>query len=255
MDDPRAVLNLPMNYDRPGYLLYQTVHGKPLTVAYISRDDPRTLTERMPVLQHFRHLGPDILAVDPAAVGPTVLADLGVGTVVLDRYKMPGGDERTYTEQLAQEIFAGQSPAYEDERITAYRVEPVQVREPYLALGPLNWGPLTAEAGAPAYRTVTGSPATLTIHHLAAPARLRMHYRMADAGSMRVMAGAGKWLLAELPAAPDGGEVVIDLAPLLPPEEPGPLAAPLIVELWPAGGLELRIDSLRLDLGAVDSPL
>ena len=25
--DPRAVLNLPMNYDRPGYLLYQTVHG------------------------------------------------------------------------------------------------------------------------------------------------------------------------------------------------------------------------------------
>ena len=54
--DPRAVLNLPMNYDRPGYLLYQTVHGKPLTVAYISRNDPRTLTERVPVLQHFRHL-------------------------------------------------------------------------------------------------------------------------------------------------------------------------------------------------------
>lgn len=35
-----AVLNLPMNYDRPGYLLYQTVHQRPLTVAYISRDDP-----------------------------------------------------------------------------------------------------------------------------------------------------------------------------------------------------------------------
>ena len=103
----RAVLNLPMNYDRPGYLLYQTVHGKPLTVAYISRDDPRTLTERMPVLQHFRHLGPDILDVDPAAVGPTVLADLGVGTVVLDRYKMPGGDERTYTERLGGQSFPG----------------------------------------------------------------------------------------------------------------------------------------------------
>ncbi len=58
--DPRAVLNLPMNYDRPGYLLYQTVHHKPLTVAYISRDDPRTLTTRVPVLQQFRHLGPDI---------------------------------------------------------------------------------------------------------------------------------------------------------------------------------------------------
>ncbi len=35
-----AVLNLPMNYDRPGYLLYQTVHQHPLTVAYISRDRP-----------------------------------------------------------------------------------------------------------------------------------------------------------------------------------------------------------------------
>ena len=46
--EPRsgAVLNLPMNWDRPGYLLYQTVHQKPLTVAYISREDPRTLTER-----------------------------------------------------------------------------------------------------------------------------------------------------------------------------------------------------------------
>ncbi len=41
--DPRpgAVLNLPMNWDRPGYLLYQTEHSKPLTAAYISREDPR----------------------------------------------------------------------------------------------------------------------------------------------------------------------------------------------------------------------
>ncbi|MCR6679099.1 hypothetical protein NVV43_26825, partial [Escherichia marmotae] len=75
------MLNLPMNYDRPGYLLYQTVHQKPLTVAYISRDDPRTLTERAPVLQHLRHLGPDIIDVDPAQVGLTVLYDLGIGTV------------------------------------------------------------------------------------------------------------------------------------------------------------------------------
>jgi hypothetical protein len=253
--DARAVLNLPMNYDRPGYLLYQTVHGKPLTVAYISRDDPRTLTERVPVLQHFRHLGPDILDVDPAVVGPTILADLGVGTVVLDRYKMPGGDERTYTEQLARAIFAGQPPVYEDERITAFQVKPVQMREPYLALGPLNWGALTVDSGAPAYRVITGSPATLSIHHLAAPAQLRMHYRTAGAGSLRVMAGDGKQLLAELPAAPDGGEAVIDLAPLLPLEEQGPPAAPLVVELRPAAGLALRIDSLRLDLGAADSPL
>ena len=102
---PGAVLNLPMNWDRPGYLLYQTEHGKPLTVAYISRDDPRTLTERAPVLQHFRHLGPDIIAFDLAAQGQQVLADLGVRWVTLDRYKMPGGREREYTEAAAQAIF------------------------------------------------------------------------------------------------------------------------------------------------------
>ncbi|MGL4648788.1 MAG: hypothetical protein ACRC1H_05220, partial [Caldilineaceae bacterium] len=115
-----ALLNLPMNYDRPGYLLYQTEHGRPLTVAYISRDDPRTLTERVPLLQHLRHLRPDIITADLAAVGPTILADLGVGTVVLDRYKMPEGAERAYTEAVAAEVFDGVAPQYEDERITVY---------------------------------------------------------------------------------------------------------------------------------------
>ncbi len=106
---PGAVLNLPMNWDRPGYLLYQTEHGKPLSVAYISRDDPRTLTERVPVLQHFRHLGPDIITFDLAAQGQQVLADLGVRWVTLDRYKMPGGRERAYTESTAQAIFGTNS--------------------------------------------------------------------------------------------------------------------------------------------------
>ncbi len=140
-----SVLNLPVNWDRPGYLLYQTVHGKPLTAAYISREDPRTLIERAPVLQHFRHLGPDILALDLAAQGRQVLADLQVRWVVLDRYKMPGGEERAYTEAAAAEIFGGQPPAYEDERITVYALQEDTVAatapaEPYLILGP-DWGP------------------------------------------------------------------------------------------------------------------
>jgi hypothetical protein len=138
-----AVLNLPMNWDRPGYLLYQTVHGKPLTVAYISRDDPRTLTERVPVLQHFRHLGPDIIRFDLARQGLQVLNDLDVGWVVLDRYKMPGGEERAYTESAAAEIFAGHPPAYQDDRITAYAVPKSEAVAPYLMLGE-GWGPFDA---------------------------------------------------------------------------------------------------------------
>ena len=178
--EEKALLNLPMNYDRPGYLLYQTVHGKPLTVAYISRDDPRTLTERVPILQHFRHLGPDIIQVDEAALGQlgrTVLADLDVGWVVLDRYKMPGGLERDYTDALAGAIFAGQPPLFEDERVTAFAVPPVETPAAYVALGPLHWGPLSDEGDAPAARPLLDGPARLDLHHVPAGASLRVTYR------------------------------------------------------------------------------
>ena len=173
-----AVLNLPMNYDRPGYLLYQTVHGRPLTVAYISRDDPRTLTERVPVLQQFRHLGPDIVGDDPAYAGMTVLNDLGVEFVVLDRYKMPGGKEREFTEALARSIFAGDRPAYEDERLTVYRVRPVEDRTPYIELGPLNWGAFASGDGdKPASRSVGDGPACMTVRHAAGAVALAVDYR------------------------------------------------------------------------------
>ncbi|MCB0095073.1 MAG: hypothetical protein KDE46_05095, partial [Caldilineaceae bacterium] len=159
-----SVLNLPMNYDRPGYLLYQTVHQKPLTVAYISRDDPRTLTERAPVLQHFRHLGPDIINVDPGQVGLTVLHDLQVDYVVLDRYKMPGGLEREYTSALAQAIFGNRAPLFEDERLTVYQMPAVDSAEPYIVLGPLNWGPYQ-QAEDRQFRTLLEGPATVQVYH------------------------------------------------------------------------------------------
>ncbi len=144
-DRTGSVLNLPVNWDRPGYLLYQTVHGKPLAAAYISREDPRTLIERAPVLQHFRHLGPDIISLDLAAQGQQVLADLDVRWVVLDRYKMPGGEERAYTEAATAEVFGDQPPVYEDDRITVYFVREYEVvapgpQQPYLVLG-ADWGP------------------------------------------------------------------------------------------------------------------
>jgi hypothetical protein len=124
-NDPRpgAVLNLPVNWDRPWFLLYQTVHRKPLAAAYISREDPRTLVDRAPVLRYFRHLGADgtgdfNLALD----GEKALAELGIRWVVLDRYKMPGGPEREVTEAGARAIFGDRKPVYEDERITVYEV-------------------------------------------------------------------------------------------------------------------------------------
>lgn len=43
---PGVVFNLPANFERPGYLLYQITHGKPITTGYVTRDDPKTLRER-----------------------------------------------------------------------------------------------------------------------------------------------------------------------------------------------------------------
>ena len=213
---PGAVLNLPMNYDRPGYLLYQTVHRKPLTVAYISRDDPRTLTERSPVLQHLRHLGPDILDVDPVALGPTVLADLGVGWVVADRYKMPGGLEREYTSALAAAIFAGQPPLHEDERITAWRVTPPQTPLPYLLLGPLGWGPLVDENGVQG-RWLGEEPAGLLFRHTpGVNERVTVRYRSLPGVTLSLLLPAlADTQIALLPPAPDGAEVMLDFSVLL----------------------------------------
>ncbi len=228
---PGAVLNLPMNYDRPGYLLYQTVHGKPLSVAYISRDDPRTLTERIPVLQHFRHLRPDILDVDPVALGPTVLADLGVGWVVADRYKMPGGRERDYTSELAAAIFADQPPLYEDERITAWRVAPPENPLPYLFLGPLGWGALVEGEDGPG-RWLGDEAAVLIFRHLPGAAiHLTVRYRTLPGVSLSVkLPGLGDTQIATLPPAPADGEVTLDLSLWL-----GATALPTSVE--PVGSI------------------
>ena len=210
MTDVRGILNLPMNYDRPGYLLYQTVHQKPLAVAYISRDDPRTLTERIPVLQHFRHLGPDILDVDPVTVGRTVLTDLGIDLVIQDRYKMPGGLERSYTEELANAIFAADTPLYHDERITVHRVQPPAAPMPYLTLGPLNWGPLEQGEGG-LQRALIGQPAGLQLHHAPPHSQLRLRYRTLPGVSLQLRIAADR-LLATLAPAPAGATATVDVA-------------------------------------------
>jgi hypothetical protein len=202
-----AVLNLPMNYDRPGYLLYQTVHRRPITVAYISRDDPRTLTERVPLLQHWRHLGPDIIDVDPAKVGMTVLADLGVDQVILDRYKMPGGEERQYTEGLANALFAGVTPLYTDDRLTVYKTTPPSELVPYLELGPLNWGPLVVEESAH-YRALGAGPADLFLLHTQDGSQVVIDYR-SNAGAT-VSAGDSRW---QMVAAPNSGSITVNVPP------------------------------------------
>lgn len=193
---PGAVLNLPANWDRPGYLLYQTEHGKPLTVAYISRDDPRTLVHRAPVLQHFRHLGPDIIDLDLREQGQQVLADLDVRWVVLDRYKMPGGAERGYTEAAAAEIFGDQAPIFEDDRLTVYEVTGKGEHDPYIMLGE-DWESFD---GATKTRGFTGEATLLVVAEQEGVANLDVQLAPGDIAAVGVTSGNRISIRVELKA-------------------------------------------------------
>ncbi len=242
-----AVLNLPMNYDRPGYLLYQTVHGKPLTIAYISRDDPRTLTERVPLLQHLRHLGPDIIDADLATVGQTVLSDLGVQVVVLDRYKMPGGEERTYTEAVSKLVFDGVEPVYEDERITVYAVAPPQSPAAYIELASLGWGAWT-EAGAlddRMARAIAHPKACLIFHHLNADRTLSIEY----AGNVLAdVLSADGLVIAQLPPSETGTSSTVQVSLTV---ENGSTDRVCIAPLEQE---DARFEVLQLSLTTIDAP-
>ena len=193
-----AVLNLPANYERPWYLLYQITHGKPLATGYVTRDDPSVLRERAPVLSQFWYLGPDIhtQSFDLGKQGMQVLHDLlGVGWVVLDRYKMPGGPEREITTDYAQQIFAGQAPIYEDDRLTVYRVIEPAERGPYLILAP-GWAPRQSdEAGAVWRELPAGQPAGLEIISPSGePLGLEIEVAAPAGGKLVLMDAAGEVL-------------------------------------------------------------
>jgi hypothetical protein len=134
-----AVLELPMNWDRPAHLLYQTVHRKPLIAGYVTRPNPLSLVERVPVLQHFRFLRPDIITQDPREVAPQVLEYVGVRYVIVHDYMLPPGREREANLALVEEVFGAQAPAYEDGWITAYLAGGQGGDEPFLVLGE-GWG-------------------------------------------------------------------------------------------------------------------
>ena len=131
-----AVLNLPMDWDRPNYLLYQTVHGKRLTSAYTSRDNPLSLVDRTPFLQELRRPGmPHVAEGNPGDVGLSVLDAFGIRCVVIDLYQMPAEDQRRVTLAIVEQTFGSQQPVYRDERLIAYRVDKQVAAVPFVRLG------------------------------------------------------------------------------------------------------------------------
>ena len=202
--DPRpgGIMNLPMSWDRPNYLLQQTIHGKPLTAGYISREDPRTLPGRIPVLSDFRYKGPDINAVDVATHAATLFDFAGIRWVVVDRYQMPGGQasplraqargERDVTDALVGAIFQGRSPVYQDDRLSVYETWAPDPPLPFVELG-ADWGPwrpgpvrLVAGAATLVVHSPDGAPRSVII----VPAS-NIPFRLVDAAGQQVGASSG----------------------------------------------------------------
>jgi hypothetical protein len=119
---------------------------------------------------------------------------------------MPGGEEREYTEAVANALFAGQDATFADERITVFSVKPPESPQPYLELGPLNWRPLT-EADGVSYRAVGDGPAEVLLRHTQRGAQVVIAYQ-SDADGVVSSTDGDSW---KLPAAPNGGEMTVDL--------------------------------------------
>jgi hypothetical protein len=130
-----VIAELPMNWDRPTPMLYQTIHHKRLLTAYTSRDHPADLARRTPVFQQWRYLGPDIIDQPLDLIAPTIFADYNLRYIVLDYWQMPPGPERDSTEQWVAAALPGISPIYDDGRLKVYQALSKTVTQPYLSLG------------------------------------------------------------------------------------------------------------------------
>jgi|GEM_PF-663874 len=138
--EPGAVLEIPSGYhfDSSWHnvraMYYQTRHGRPLLVGYISRtpEDPYQVLERFPVI---RALSYETLTgqlarerIEPARARAD-LAMLGVRYIVLhpgDVLEVTRGDQEALdaARNLLEEVVG--PPLWEDERTATYRFEPTE---------------------------------------------------------------------------------------------------------------------------------
>ena len=166
-----SVVDIPMDWDRPANLLYQTVHEKPTVSGYTSRTNPLSPAWRTPVLQTFRYLGPDINVGDPHALAPTVLTDLDVRYIIIHKLDLPPGDYREATLDLADEVFDGWQVIVDNDWLKVFEVPQHPDPVPYLVLGE-GWAPRYWHNGGPA-RAMAAPVATLLVR-LPAPQMVRL---------------------------------------------------------------------------------
>jgi hypothetical protein len=157
-----TIAELPMNWDRPTPLLYQTIHGKKLLTAYTSRNNPLELAWRTPVFQHWRFLGPDIIDQPLDVIAPTIFYDFNLRYIVLDYWQMPPGPEREATERWVAAALPHVAPIYDDGRLKVYQSPSMASPQPYLTLGS-GWGERQESKSGEIFRTFSATE--LFLHH------------------------------------------------------------------------------------------
>jgi hypothetical protein len=208
-----AVMDIPMDWDRPANLLYQTVPQKPLISGYTSRDNPLAPAWRTPVLQTFRYLGPDINSGDAHSLAATVLTDLGVRYVIVHKTDLPPGEYRQTTLALADAVFAGWPVVVEDDWLKVFRMpDRVSAALPYLTLGE-GWSARQWQAEQPA-RAMAGGLATLSAHMPASqPARLEIDAYSSN-GPQQLQIQAGPDRIGTYQLGPQLSRIVTPAFPL-----------------------------------------
>jgi hypothetical protein len=179
--EPFAVMDIPMDWDRPANLLYQTVHQKPTVSGYTSRTNPMSPAWRTPVLQEFRYLGPDINLGDPRSLAYSVLTDLNVGYVIVHKTDLPPGDYRERTLSLVDEIFSGWPVVVDDDWLKVLKVPTTGTRRAYLVLGE-GWAPREWRQGGPARSLAR--PAASMVVHLPSPQTVHLEVDAQSTGAM-----------------------------------------------------------------------
>jgi hypothetical protein len=168
-----AVMDVPLDWDRPANLLYQAVHEKPTISGYTSRTNPLSPAWRTPLLQTFRYLGPDINVGDPRALAPTVLTDLNVRYVIVHKTDLPPGDYREATLSLANQVFDGWPVVVDDDWLKVFQVPRNSDPAPYLVLGE-GWAPRMLEDGNPARALADPSSRATILVRLPSPQTIHL---------------------------------------------------------------------------------
>ncbi len=160
-------------------MLYQTVHGRPILAAYISRTvENRNALPCSPLYRFTKPLeigATDIVTPATATQPLAVLHSLGIGTIAqYSRYDVEGGplvppDEARAIGALIGEVADG-PPFYSDDLVKLYHVQPgAPPTAPSLQTGD-GWADLEQNGGQP-FRWIAGATATLCVY---APAPLRL---------------------------------------------------------------------------------